>query len=1003
MDGSVGSSQATTWVSRRHSQPAVNWCIITDALLHRAERNGSIEDLKTTIMLANQALKLAPLNHPTRGFLLFNLGTALKRKFDYAGSIADLNAAIQMYRDAVKYIATTHNLVVLNNLGGALSTRFDYTGSRNDLNEAIAVMEDVLKLNSGHDNLIAILNNLAATLLKRYLSAGSTDDLTAAIAMLGKANALGSEGSVTQSRLVQNLSVALISRFERNGCINDLTEAIRLLTQITDLIPDGDPYRSELLNCLGKALFNQFESMSSIDDLTAAVRAYDKAIKSAPIFKPVRWTALVNMGGALLDQFHRTRIKDYLNRSIIAQREALSTMPKTCSHKPAALNNLSDAFQIRFREYKCMNDLDSAIKSSKEAIEAIPVYHPNRALCLDTLGAALQRRFLAKGLVEDINDSVSIAEEAVAVTSDSHPDLAGRLNNLGNALRLQFRLSNKKRTKDRAIEAYEKASYMVIAPSFVRIGAAFFGSRLLIGHSLHRANSLLRMALELLPTLTSRHMPIGDRHYNISQFAQLPPLAVSVSLALGEPPGIALQLLERGRGILASLQLEMRSDISGLEDSHPHIAKTLGQICSDLDRPLNNPSDSNYLGIDPELKHRRCLITKLETLLKDIRNKPGFERFWLGPSESAMKSLAQFGQLIVFNVSEMRSDAFIVDQNVIRSIVLPQLTLSELEKYAKSFYDAVTAGSRFHLKARSEIAKVLEWLWDVAVGPVLDELGFTQPPSPTGSWPRVWWVGSGLLNLFPIHAAGYHGQGSTQNALDRVVSSYTPTLRSLMYARENMATASRVKPQKAMLVGMLRTPGQTNLPHVQEEIEELRKLLSPHVEIKAIDDPTKARILSTLQDYHIVHLACHGFSAIEPSQSKLLLHDWESSPLTVSDFTSLRLRTSHFAYLSACHTATTKDVRLLDESIHLAAAIQLAGFASVIGTLWNIEDQSAANVSKNVYASMLTSGNLDAKQSAQGLHRAIRALKESTRILPDFARTAPDDPLIWAPYVHFGV
>ena len=367
-----------------------------------------------------------------------------------------------------------------------------------------------------------------------------------------------------------------------------------------------------------------------------------------------------------------------------------------------------------------------------------------------------------------------------------------------------------------------------------------------------------------------------------------------------------------------------------------------------------------------------------------------------------MKALAKYGPVIIFNISELRSDAFLIDPKAIRSIRLPQLKVSELEKYAKSFFDAVSARSRSHLKTNPETVKVLTWLWDVAVGPVLDELGFTQPPSSTDIWPRVWWVGSGLLNLLPIHAAGYHGAGSTRNALDRVVSSYTPTLRSLVYAREKAAAPS-VEPQKAMLVGMPETPGQRTLLHVQKEVEELYRLLSPHVETRTISYPTKAKVLSTLQEYNIVHMACHGSSAIEPSQSKLLLHDWKSSPLTASDFTSLRLKLPQFAYLSACQSATTRDVRLLDESIHLSAAIQLAGYTSVVGTLWSVEDQSSADIAKGVYAYMLNGGKLDPQRSAQGLHRAVRALRDSTRTVPGFARKVPDDPLIWAPYVHFGV
>ena len=127
--------------------------------------------------------------------------------------------------------------------------------------------------------------------------------------------------------------------------------------------------------------------------------------------------------------------------------------------------------------------------------------------------------------------------------------------------------------------------------------------------------------------------------------------------------------------------------------------------------------------------------------------------------------------------------------------------------------------------AKNELNAVLEWLWDVAVKPVLNELGFTQMPSHGETWPRVWWVGSGLLSILPIHAAGYHDSTPPETALDRVISSYASTVKSLSYARERVARANQVKlKEKAILVAMPTTPEQKSLPFVETEVEDLRKL-----------------------------------------------------------------------------------------------------------------------------------------------------------------------------------
>ena len=59
----------------------------------------------------------------------------------------------------------------------------------------------------------------------------------------------------------------------------------------------------------------------------------------------------------------------------------------------------------------------------------------------------------------------------------------------------------------------------------------------------------------------------------------------------------------------------------------------------------------------------------------------------------------------------------------------------------------------------------------------------------------MWWCPTGPLTILPIHAAGHHADsvsGTTptkQSVLDRVVSSYAPTLSALIRARQPRSTA----------------------------------------------------------------------------------------------------------------------------------------------------------------------------------------------------------------------
>jgi len=261
-------------------------------------------------------------------------------------------------------------------------------------------------------------------------------------------------------------------------------------------------------------------------------------------------------------------------------------------------------------------------------------------------------------------------------------------------------------------------------------------------------------------------------------------------------------------------------------------------------------------------------------------------------------------------------------------------------------------------------------VWITAVEPILVELGFVGTPTADEPWPRLWWVASGLLSILPIHAAGYHERPGC-NAIDRVVCSYTPTIASLSYSRERHMRI--IENQKIVLTSLKQTVEYSTLPFAKEEVNEIKKMLPPQIQIEVLQTPKKAQVLSALRGHQIAHFACHASLCFDPSQSRLLLADSKTSPFTVSDIAALNIPHAQMAYISACHVAVMKILRLLDESINLASAIRLAGYPSVIGSLWQVSNEHSVEIAKEVYGSMLVEkSTLKTERSAEGLSRAHR-------------------------------
>ena len=124
-----------------------------------------------------------------------------------------------------------------------------------------------------------------------------------------------------------------------------------------------------------------------------------------------------------------------------------------------------------------------------------------------------------------------------------------------------------------AIQVKEQATNSHTASPSIRIQAAHYCSDLLIRHNHYQhAKVILRRAVELLPQVSPRQLSRSDAQFNISQFSHVTSRAVSLSLADGDDLYKTLQLLELGRGILANLQLEVRSDITYLATAHPDLA-----------------------------------------------------------------------------------------------------------------------------------------------------------------------------------------------------------------------------------------------------------------------------------------------------------------------------------------------------------------------------------------------------------------------------------------------
>jgi CHAT domain-containing protein len=259
--------------------------------------------------------------------------------------------------------------------------------------------------------------------------------------------------------------------------------------------------------------------------------------------------------------------------------------------------------------------------------------------------------------------------------------------------------------------------------------------------------------------------------------------------------------------------------------------------------------------------------------------------------------------------------------------------------------------------------------------------------------------------VLPIHAAGDHVEaaktGIACTVMDRVISSYTPTLRALQFARQRQTAISQRKEGdsylRALLVHMSKTPNMVDLEQATQEADRVKLILTNqvtrgHIPITQLPEPHYKTVLEHLQVSTIAHFACHAVVDTEdPSKSHLRLRDWGTSPLEVATLMNLDLSDCQLVYLSACETAVNKNSKLREEGLHISGGFQMAGVPNTIATWWEIEDRHPVDVATSFYGGLINEGSIDLTACASSLHQAVRGLR-NLRI----------EPIVWAAYVHYG-
>ena len=643
--------------------------------------------------------------------------------------------------------------------------------------------------------------------------------------------------------------------------------------------------------------------------------------------------------------------------------------------------------------------IDETVEKSRSMLVSSP-----HAATLALFGDLLYEAFDRTNKIEYLNESISIRRQVIEYPQ---PDALRFMlfPFLSKALIHRSLSFPGYRTQD-LDEALEKLSLCanninVGVPDRFLSACQWALSARLTGHpsvssAYETALLLMQDTLPFSPTLQLQHATLATE-----TFTQGLPLDYASYLLDCNLLEEAIELLERGRALLWSEMHHLRVSIDHLLEVDPDLGHKFAAVNRDFEELTKSVPPSHKLGMDDVvadglravdpfgrlLLKQRALLKERAELISQIQALPGLDSFLTSPLFNTLRSAASSGPVILINHSMWRSDILVLLHNMPPSLIP---TPDDFFKRAGELKDNLL-GSRqkFGLDSNhynDTLASVLGQLYTLVGRPVIDRLRHLQVPEQS----RIWWCPTSVFSSLPLHAMGPipSDDGEPRYFLDLYISSYTQTLSALIQSRHRDSGSRSLNRPSILLVAQ----PDSSLPTVGGEIQAV-KALDTEVTSLISEAATPSTVIDGFHHHRFVHFACHcKLKAGKPFEAGFELYG--GARLTLLEIVRSHIPTAEFAFLSACHTAEVTEGSIMDEGLHLAAAVQYCGFRSVVGTMWAMVDEDGRDLAENFYKALFSNsrGIPYHERSAKALRFAVKKLRRKRSITLER----------WVNFVHYG-
>ncbi|MEU4466287.1 CHAT domain-containing protein [Streptomyces sp. NPDC024017] len=463
---------------------------------------GGLLDLDQGIELLGGALRELPPDFPDRAPYAAYLGQALLNRYEAEQDAADLDAAEETVRHAVRLCPEgDDNQVPFRTLLAMIAdARHQRLGTPETRDAAVQRWRDLLSRPldlTGYRR--RTLHRLGAHLVARHEDTGTLSDLDEGVDALRQALDAAGPADGEHGPVALDLAAALLRRQEHSGTARDLDEAHTCLTAALDRLPPDDPRHTRARDLLTTVTERRREVHTRHEEKAAPVLRSSTFV-SGPADPPavpadqaggdpdelssvVRHSNRVN---TLLGHFRHTGDTEALTEAVDISRRLLAGMPDTHPYQALVHADLGAGLLLRFEHEGDPRDLDAAVDHLRRgahgpdatvqqlrnqlnrqdltveeldrmtggSLAGVLELTGGRGKELAHLAGALVRRFERDGAAGDLEEAVASARRAVETTpAESTVDLHDRQAMLGLVLLTRYRHTGHRTDLDQCVDS----------------------------------------------------------------------------------------------------------------------------------------------------------------------------------------------------------------------------------------------------------------------------------------------------------------------------------------------------------------------------------------------------------------------------------------------------------------------------------------------------------------------------------------------------------------------